>query len=164
MLQPANASSAASPALIGCQPCPAVASAHRVTNPVEHAVIERLDSVTTSRRVMMSRVASKKAAPSGRSATHRRPSCPGASMISTPAKPTATALRRRHPTRSPSAHGAAAVSMSGPAKVRATASASGRYCRPVMNREHRRDERHGPQQLSGQVRHPQQGADRRPGR
>ena len=122
----AIASKPASPASSGVQPYPAVARAHSVTTPDEYAVIDRVDSVTTSRRVTMSRTASSTATPSGSSAAHRRPSGPGASMISTPANPAATAHRRRQPTCSPSAQGATAVRISGPAKVRAMASASGR--------------------------------------
>ena len=82
-------------------------------------------TVAVMRRVMMSRIAPRKAPASGSTATQRSASPPGLNITRTPARPTNTAVQRRQPTVSPSSGTTSAVRNSGPAKAMATTSAIG---------------------------------------
>ena len=82
-------------------------------------------SVLLIRRVSTSRMAPKKAEPSGNRNAMRKASPVGCMITKTPVKPTRIAAHRRQPTLSPRNGIASATATIGPAKVIAIASAIG---------------------------------------
>ncbi len=85
--------------------------------------------------VVISRRAPARLAASGKNAAHCTASLVGRIITNTPKNPIKTASQRRQPTVSPSNGDARAVMNSGPAKVMARASASGRKLSPVMKQK-----------------------------
>ena len=84
----------------------------------------------------------------------------GATISSTPKKPTRTAVQRRQPTASPSSHGASAVVMIGAAKLMALAVASGSRLKLQIMQEGGQHEEQCPPQLADQMTRHQSGKHR----